>query len=669
MACAQGTFHYKIDSLHSPYGLAVMPDSSIVAAGSWGDCLHFVRLDPAGAVLWTKKMCPLRDSDNFEKNSLQIIPGIDNGSFFVVARYRSEQAGPQHVINLMKFDASGGLIWECQLPPYISFGGQASGAQLAVSPDGSIWIVHGIGATQVVTNGVSYNHVLLFKVSPSGDLQLRNTYMTGEESSANGVFIRGNNEVFVYGGLGNLLTDGFLLKIGADGSVQWAKKYPNFYLYRDGGQFSNGDELLYGPTPGGIAFARLRPADGALVWLKKIDTYPASGLYTVAADEGIFATVKIPGAFPQSAILKCAPGAQELEWLRRYEDCTDYLVLDARATPEGGLAFTQHGKAIEEPTRLLKISPLGHFEPTCSDWDAPLPQIVDLPLVSPGNLGFSLQSGPLPLKKHLVGEFPSALRLDDVCPGGYPEADLTVPDSACAGSPARLVTSGNPNADRWEWLLPGAGPGTVEGLVAEPVVYVQEGVFPVTLIQHYGVCTDTARGSIRVAAPLQDHLFAYADTSHCLEKPFVASPLPGDFDAWQWDDGSTDSLRFFDPAVEGTFRLTALKGLCRATDSITLRLTRCEDGEVFVPNVFAPDSPGGNARWAISVHPNSTLLSCSVYDRWGALLYSTAEGEMPLWDGNYRGRRLPAGVYGWVIRFRKSDGTEEVRFGNLSLLR
>ncbi len=645
-----------------------MPDSTIVAAGSWGDCLQFVRLDPAGAVVWTKKICPLRDSDNFEKNSLQIIPGLDKGSFFVVTRYRSDLGGPQHVINLIKFDAGGAVQWECQLPPYISFGGQASGAQLALSPDGSIWVVHGIGATQVVSNGVSYNHVLLFKVSPSGDLLFRNTYMTGEESSANGVFIRGNNEIFVYGGLGTLLTDGFLLKTGADGSVQWARKYPNFYFYRDGGQFANGDELLYGSTPGGIAFARLRPSDGALVWLKKIDTYPVSGLYTLAADEGVFATVKIPGAFPQSAILKCAPGAQQAEWLRRYEGCTDYLMLEARATLEGGLVFTQHGKAVEDPTRLLKLSPLGHFEPGCPDWDAPLPLINDLPVVTAENLVFSLQSGLLPPKKHLVTESAALLGLDDVCPGGYPDADLAVPDSACAGSATRLESLGNPNADGWEWLLPGAEPGTTEGIVADPVVYVQEGIFTVNLIQRYGICSDTVQGAIRVTAPLQDQLFAYDDTLHCLEKPFQAAPLSGDFDAWEWDDGSTDALRVFDPAVEGTFRLTALKGLCRVTDSITLRLFRCEDAEIFVPNVFAPDSEGGNARWTVSLHPNSTLLSCSIYDRWGRFC-ATAEGEMPQWDGTFRGRRLPAGVYGWLIRLRKSDGTEEIKVGNLSLLR
>ena len=184
-------------------------------------------------------------TDFFESGSLQICSGGSAGEFYAVIQKGSSLPGPDHVIDLMKFDAAGVLQWECQLPPYVSFGNFSSGSQLDITPDGTVWAVHGIGDTQFAPNGQSFNQVLLFKVSPAGHMQLRNSYKTAEQSTANGVFVKGNEEIYVYGGLGHSVGNGFLLKVKADGAIQWARQYDGLFFTRDGGIFENGDVLLY----------------------------------------------------------------------------------------------------------------------------------------------------------------------------------------------------------------------------------------------------------------------------------------------------------------------------------------------------------------------------------------------------------------------------------------
>jgi gliding motility-associated-like protein len=48
-----------------------------------------------------------------------------------------------------------------------------------------------------------------------------------------------------------------------------------------------------------------------------------------------------------------------------------------------------------------------------------------------------------------------------------------------------------------------------------------------------------------------------------------------------------------------------------------------------------------------------TFESVSVYNRYGQLVYTTRSPE-GYWDGNFNGRKLPAGTYYWIF-----DGTDD----------
>ncbi len=69
---------------------------------------------------------------------------------------------------------------------------------------------------------------------------------------------------------------------------------------------------------------------------------------------------------------------------------------------------------------------------------------------------------------------------------------------------------------------------------------------------------------------------------------------------------------------------------------------------IIPPNTFTPNNDGVNDTWsipALSLYPTSQV---SIYNRNGTLLLQST-GYNKAWDGNYKGRQLPAGVYYYII--------------------
>jgi gliding motility-associated-like protein len=74
---------------------------------------------------------------------------------------------------------------------------------------------------------------------------------------------------------------------------------------------------------------------------------------------------------------------------------------------------------------------------------------------------------------------------------------------------------------------------------------------------------------------------------------------------------------------------------------------------VTAPNVFTPNNDGINDHFMVKVTGIVTFESVSVYNRYGQLVYTTRSPE-GYWDGNFNGRKLPAGTYYWIF-----DGTDD----------
>jgi gliding motility-associated-like protein len=58
-----------------------------------------------------------------------------------------------------------------------------------------------------------------------------------------------------------------------------------------------------------------------------------------------------------------------------------------------------------------------------------------------------------------------------------------------------------------------------------------------------------------------------------------------------------------------------------------------------------------------------------IYNRWGQMIYETANTNDNGWDGKFNGVAQPEGVFIYLIEATFIDGTAEKYKGNVTLLR
>ncbi len=95
---------------------------------------------------------------------------------------------------------------------------------------------------------------------------------------------------------------------------------------------------------------------------------------------------------------------------------------------------------------------------------------------------------------------------------------------------------------------------------------------------------------------------------------------------------------------------------------------------VYIPNVFSPNNDGINDFFYIQGTDGVTLIKAmSVFDRWGNHVFS-AKDILPNdigsgWNGNYKGQKLPPGVYTFYAEIEFKSGDKEIFSGSLTLVR
>lgn len=139
---------------------------------------------------------------------------------------------------------------------------------------------------------------------------------------------------------------------------------------------------------------------------------------------------------------------------------------------------------------------------------------------------------------------------------------------------------------------------------------------------------------------------------------------------FHWSTGDTKA--YLDIAESGTYVLTASTDGCAFSDTLVVAMEECASCEVYAPTVFAPD--GGAPNDVFRFSPGCLLSSVyiQIYDRWGNLVYAADENSQG-WDGTFKGKRLPAGVYIYFAEIElEADGkpTEMRKMsGSVTLIR
>jgi gliding motility-associated-like protein len=102
---------------------------------------------------------------------------------------------------------------------------------------------------------------------------------------------------------------------------------------------------------------------------------------------------------------------------------------------------------------------------------------------------------------------------------------------------------------------------------------------------------------------------------------------------------------------------------CAASDQVRI----IYDPVIYVPNAFTPDGNSLNSDF-FAVGGNIKSLELQIFNRWGELIY-TGDAMDKAWDGTYKGKPCPDGVYTWKINYVDFVDKQYTIAGHVSLLR
>jgi gliding motility-associated-like protein len=118
---------------------------------------------------------------------------------------------------------------------------------------------------------------------------------------------------------------------------------------------------------------------------------------------------------------------------------------------------------------------------------------------------------------------------------------------------------------------------------------------------------------------------------------------PGLFDAYLWQNGSTQSHLVVKQAGKYT---VSVKDAC-GTGAAEIIITEMSC-VINAPNAFSPNGDGINDNWMIPFLYNYPDCKVAVFNRYGQRVFYSKGYNQP-WNGTYNGKPLLTGTYYWII--------------------
>lgn len=135
--------------------------------------------------------------------------------------------------------------------------------------------------------------------------------------------------------------------------------------------------------------------------------------------------------------------------------------------------------------------------------------------------------------------------------------------------------------------------------------------------------------SIKLNPSVTGKITSYQWTpSNYLDNPFIERPVAN-------------------PSSTTTYQLmvTADNG-CKASGKITIAVYY----RLKMPNAFTPNGDGKNDVFRIPGSNSQKIISFSIFDRWGQLVFRTTNSNSG-WDGSFHSQAQPIGTYVWDIQY------------------
>ena len=293
---------------------------------------------------------------------------------------------------------------------------------------------------------------------------------------------------------------------------------------------------------------------------------------------------------------------------------------------------------------------------------------VPMPLI---NYQFS-KGGIYPVTLTLTNSFSgcsnSVTKMVEVL--SVPEIEFTY-DTICARSAMTLTNLTKPgDVASFTWKFPD---GSTQNTRDAKFVFMEPGYFDVSLIAISSLgCSDTVTHTVYVKpSPV-----AKFSTNLAFIEAFVPIQFydesEGDITSYYWDlgDGTIstekDVIHTFD-AIEQYPLIHAVTNDYACSD--TLKVLLDLDVYLDVPTGFSPNLDGKNDRLKLIQQGITTLHTYKVYNRHGQMVFDAQGNVEAMWDGIYKGKPQPAGVYVVHVQASGAYGREYNFKRNVTLLR
>lgn len=115
------------------------------------------------------------------------------------------------------------------------------------------------------------------------------------------------------------------------------------------------------------------------------------------------------------------------------------------------------------------------------------------------------------------------------------------------------------------------------------------------------------------------------------------------------------------PLSDTEYKVVAISaGGCTASADVKIIVLRIP----LIPTAFTPNGDGFNDTWEIAHIDNRPDYSMKIFNRYGQQVFSAADYSQP-WDGTYQGKKVPSGVYYYMMDTHNALG---ILSGNLTVL-
>lgn len=219
--------------------------------------------------------------------------------------------------------------------------------------------------------------------------------------------------------------------------------------------------------------------------------------------------------------------------------------------------------------------------------------------------------------------------------------------SVCEGQSASVTATGSGGTGPYTYSWSNGPTGA-----SQTVNVTQTTSYTVTVTDANG-CSTTQSTTVTVN-PLPVATITSNATNNFFQVSATGSDLcfsgPANVTSWTWNMNGTGIATTQDPCVTvtaantGTYCVALVvqnSAGCLSADSLCIEIT---NSYYSIPNVFTPNGDGSNDHFVIT-NEGMKSLHCSIYDRWGALVYEW-DGTTGDWDGNTKnGKPAVDGVY------------------------